>query len=296
MPRPPQARLQAGRYVSQKIKKMESGVRLPAGPDGSVLLVQLTDLHLPEEAGALVAGVDTDHSLRKVLRSVADDLPRNPDFILATGDIADTGAASAYRRFRQSISAIEAPAFGLPGNHDLPAVLFDEWRGHVPEWIDTPAWRIILLDTTLPGEDGGRLGPQRLAGLHRALDGAPDHVLVVLHHHPVPVRSQWLDEYMLQDAAALFECIAKRDQVRALLCGHVHQEQDGWYRSTGVGAWAPEATIRVLASPSTAFQFMPRTREYQLDAAGPAYRWLLLHPDGGLDTGVEYLAAGSGSS
>ncbi len=296
MSRPPPARLQAGRYVFEETKKMESGVRLPAGPDGSVLLVQLTDLHLPEQAGALVAGVDTDRSLHQVLRSVAHDLPRKPDFILATGDIADTGAASAYRRFRHSISAIEAPAFGLPGNHDLPAVLFDEWRGHVPEWIDTPSWRVVLLDTTLPGEDAGRLGPQRLAGLNQALDGAPDHALVVLHHHPVPVHSQWLDKYMLQDASALFDCIANHDRVRALLCGHVHQERDGRYRSVAKGRRARDATIRVLASPSTAFQFMPRTREYQLDAAGPAYRWLRLHPNGGLDTGVEYLAADCGDS
>src|SRR5690606_6992992 len=103
-------------------------------------------------------------------------------------------------------------------------------------------------------------------------------------------------EYMLQDAGALLECIAHHDQVKALLCGHVHQEQDGWYRSMGMGPRARDSGIRVLASPSTAFQFMPRTHEYQLDAAGPAYRWLLLCSDGGLDTGVEYLAADSGGS
>lgn len=267
---------------------MESAVRLSANPEGAVLLVQITDLHLPETAGSPVAGVDTDRNLRKVLGAMARSLPRKPDLVLATGDIADTGAASAYVRFQQYMNEVEAPVFGLPGNHDRASVLFDVWRGHVPEWIDTPAWRIVMLDSTLPGEDAGRLGPERLDRLRTALDSTTNHVLVVLHHHPVPVRSQWLDKYMLEDSSALFECIEGCEQVRAVLCGHVHQELDG--RQPGMDA-SEHTPVRVLASPSTAFQFAPRTREYALDDAGPAYRWLLLHPDGTLDTTVEYLTA-----
>lgn len=268
---------------------MESSVRLPTAPEAAVLIAQITDLHLPEAVGTRVAGTDPDDGLRQVLDDMAGRLPRKPDLILATGDIADTGAPSAYLRFQQYMKALEVPVFGLPGNHDRPEVLFDMWRGHVPQWIDTPAWRIVLLDSTLPGEDAGRLGPRRLEGLRAALQGAPDHVLVVLHHHPVPVRSPWLDRCMLEDGGALFECFQDHGRVRAVLYGHVHQERDGWYR--GMDGRAAGAPIRVLASPSTAFQFAPHTHEYQLDAAGPAYRWLLLHPDGTLDTAVEYVAA-----
>jgi len=255
------------------------------GPQESVLLVQITDLHLPEAEGSLVAGRDPDRGLREVLQALAGGLQLSPNLILATGDIADTGTRAAYVRFQRYMSALAAPVFGLPGNHDQPAVLFDVWRGHLPQWIDTPAWRIVMLDSTLAGKDAGRLGPERLSGLRTALESAPNYILVVLHHHPVPVCSPWLDRHMLQDAGALFECLEGHDRVRAVLCGHVHQEQDGWYHPAG----EMQRPIRVLASPSTAFQFAPRTREYVLDAAGPAYRWLLLHPDGSLDTAVEYL-------
>lgn len=266
---------------------METPARISAGSDGAVMAAQITDLHLPEHAGTRVAGVDADDSLRRVLRHMPGGAPRRPDLILATGDIADTGAATAYRRFQGHMLETGLPAFGLPGNHDDPATLSEVWRGHLPPWIDTPAWRIILLDSTLPGQDAGRLGAQKLSLLGAALKSAPAHVLVVVHHHPVPVRSQWLDRYMLQDAGAFFECLGESERVRAVLCGHVHQECDGWYRGLHEGR---DTAIRVLASPSTAFQFAPRTREYSLDTAGPAYRWLLLQPDGGLETGVEYLA------
>lgn len=264
---------------------MEDAMRLPAGADDTVLVAQITDLHLPERAGEPVAGVDTDESLGRVLDAMRVGLPRCPDLILASGDIADTGAASAYRRFRQYMDQTRTPSIGIPGNHDDPTALSDVWRGHLPQWVDTPYWRIVLLDSSLPGQDAGRLGAHGLARLRAALQDAPEHVLVVLHHHSVPVRSRWLDQYMLQDAGAFYECLDER--VRAVLCGHVHQEQDGWYRS--LNADGRQTAVRVLASPSTAFQFAPHTREFGLDAAGPAYRWLRLHPEGGLDTMVDYV-------
>src|SRR5690606_5435695 len=128
---------------------MENALRLPAGPDGTVLVAQITDLHLPDRVGERVAGVDTDESLGKVLGVMRAGLPRRPDLILASGDIADTGAASAYRRFRQYMDETRTPAFGIPGNHDDPAALSDVWRGHLPQWVDTPNWRIVLLDSSL---------------------------------------------------------------------------------------------------------------------------------------------------
>src|SRR5690606_38082877 len=141
-------------------RRMDSVARLPAGSDGTVLVAQITDLHLPDQAGQRVAGVDTDESLQKVLAAMASNLPRPPDLFLASGDIADTGAVSAYRRFQRYMDETRTPAFGLPGNHDDSAALSSVWRGHMPRWIDTPKWRIVLLDSSLPSQDAGRLGPQ----------------------------------------------------------------------------------------------------------------------------------------
>ena len=265
---------------------MDSDISLPAGPDGAFLIAQITDLHLPECAAEPVAGVNADHNLAAVLKAMQSRLPREPDIILATGDIADAGAISAYQRFKTYMNDTGIPAYGLPGNHDDPAALQEVWPRRLPRWIDTPAWRIVMLDTTLPGEDAGMLGPQALMDLHAALVGTHTNILVVLHHHPVPVGSQWLDRHMLLNAGAFFDCLQESAGVRAVLCGHVHQEIDGRYRGEQDGY---NAAIRILASPSTAFQFAPHTKEYRLGLAAPGFRWLHLHPDGTLHTQVHYL-------
>ena len=51
--------------------------------------------------------------------------------------------------------------------------------------------------------------------------------------------------------------------------------------------------IRFLATPSTCIQFMPLSRDFSLDVAGPGWRYLQLHPDGRLATQVWRLPAGS---
>jgi len=43
----------------------------------------------------------------------------------------------------------------------------------------------------------------------------------------------------------------------------------------------------MLASPSTSVQFLPDSDEFSVDTRPPGYRWLNLHPDGTIETGVE---------
>jgi Icc protein len=58
----------------------------------------------------------------------------------------------------------------------------------------------------------------------------------------------------------------------------VHQEFD---RRRG--------NVRMLASPSTCFQFTIREGRHRLDPAAPGYRWLKLYADGSVATGVKRL-------
>ena len=64
-------------------------------------------------------------------------------------------------------------------------------------------------------------------------------------------------------------------RVRAYVGGHIHQELDA-----GAGA------VRVLATPSTCFQFAPRSERFAVDDALPGYRWLTLDENGGIDSCV----------
>ncbi|MCY1185550.1 3',5'-cyclic adenosine monophosphate phosphodiesterase CpdA [compost metagenome] len=42
-----------------------------------------------------------------------------------------------------------------------------------------------------------------------------------------------------------------------------------------------------MATPSTCIQFAARSEDFQVSEEHPGYRWLRLHADGRLETGVE---------
>lgn len=247
--------------------------------DAPAMLVQVTDSHLFGEAGTAMLGVDTDASLRAVLRQIEAD-GRHPDLLLATGDLSQDGEAQAYRRFASILS--EAPALDracvrcLPGNHDLPAVM----RQELAEWsapvTDVGAWRVVTLDTTVPGSNAGHLPDRQLDMLEAALAAAPGrHTLVAMHHNPMQIDSHWHDTMMIDNPQALFKLLTHWPQVRVLLWGHVHHEFD-----------RRRHNLRMLATPSTCFQFSIRDGKHVVDNMAPGYRWIKLYQDGSMATGV----------
>jgi Icc protein len=113
--------------------------------------------------------------------------------------------------------------------------------------------------------------------LERRLQKAPDmHTLVCLHHQPVPMGSRWLDTMALDNPEAFFAIIDRHPQVRAIVWGHVHQELA-----------SRRDDVLLLSTPSTCIQFLPRSDDFAVDMAAPGFRWLDLHPDGSIETGVE---------
>lgn len=245
--------------------------------DSSVLLVQLSDSHLFTEADGKLLGMDTQDSLQRVIERVLQEQPRI-DLLLASGDLSQDGSAASYERFRQLTAAIPAPARWFPGNHDdLPAMQAACAGSDLLEpVVDLGNWRIILLDSSIPGAVPGYLAEPQLALLERALGEAPErHHLICLHHHPVSIGCRWMEPIGLRNPEALFAVLERFAQVRALLWGHVHQEFD-----------QQRGGVRLLASPSTCVQFAPGSEEFQADGTAPGYRWLRLFDDGRLETGV----------
>lgn len=255
-------------------------IHLPAASDDPVRLLQITDTHLGEVPGSRLLGMDTDHSLRVVLEQALRAHPRT-DALLATGDLADHGSLSAYRRLDSVLAATGRPSVWLPGNHD-DRELMARVAGARPllaNDLRIGRWQVIMLDSQVPGEIGGELGPEQLELLRTALEAGQREelcALICLHHHPVAIGCDWLDEQQVSDAPALFELLADFPRARALLWGHVHQPLDRECRG-----------LRLLATPSTCVQFAPGSRDFRADDLPPGYRWLHLHADGRLETGVE---------
>jgi Icc protein len=242
-------------------------------------LLHLTDTHIDGDTAARFDGMDTRASFAATL---ATAVAENAQGLLLGGDLSMDGSAASYRWLAGELVALDLPWWAVPGNHDDPAA----WAGPggsgfgaLPRVVALPPWRLVLLSTRIDGEPAGALGADQLAWLDATLAAARDgHDLIVMHHPPLAVDSAWIDAMGLLDAAAFWQCLARPHRVRAVLCGHVHQVFD---RRRG--------PLRVLATPSTCTQFLPRAARYATDVRGPAYRVLDLADDGGIATRVARL-------
>jgi Icc protein len=246
----------------------------------TIELIQLTDQHLFGDPARALRGVPTLPALRATLTAARSELDAC-DAILATGDLVQDDAGG-YAHFRDEMGRLGRPVLCLPGNHDdvpaMYAALAQPPFQCGGTW-DAGNWRVVLLDSTIPGETAGRLVDDEMTYLEQALAAAHDrHALVCLHHHPVPMHSAWLDGVGLANGAEFLALLRRFPNVRAVVFGHVHQAYD-----------AVHDGIRLIATPSTCSQFKPGSDDFAVDERPPAWRSLTLHADGRLDTTLRWL-------
>jgi 3',5'-cyclic-AMP phosphodiesterase len=254
-------------------------------------LIQFTDPHLYGSETETLRGIATLPALKAALADAQQSSAWPPDVVLVTGDLVQDDP-SGYAHIRRVFGQLGLPVLCIPGNHDDPAVMRRELRVDpftVGGTRDFGAWRIVLLDSALPGSASGRLSDEMLAQLDDALRTAGGrHCLVTLHHHPVAMSSRWLDRVGLENAEEFFNVVDRYDNVRAIVWGHVHQAYEGTRKN-----------VRMIATPSTCAQFVPRADEFAVDRRPPAYRTLELQSDGSLVTEVVWVekrVAGSSHS
>lgn len=248
----------------------------------AVRLLHITDTHLHDRRDARLRGVDTFATLSRVLSDAAHTTAVHA--VLATGDLSQDETAGSYANFRDLLAARDSPVWCLPGNHDAPGQMRAVLTG--PQFCvggvhEAGNWSVILLDSYAAGEHGGRLARDHLDWLAATLHAtSAEHVLVAVHHFPLAVGSRWLDELGLHDADDLFAVLDRCPKLRAVVTGHVHQACD-----------LTRSGVRYLATPSTCFQFLPRSDAFAVDVRPPGYRWIDLLDDGKLETRLAWVAA-----
>lgn len=250
------------------------------GAQQTLRVVQVTDCHLFASTEGKLLGLNTQFSLDRVLELVEKN-NAGMDVILATGDLAQDASTTAYARLFKRLHDFKAPIYWMKGNHDSLAPMLETFAAErervSPCVAELGAWTIILLDSTIPGKVPGEFFHDDLDFLEQALANARgEHILVSLHHQPVPMGCDWLDTQIVKNAADFFALIDQAPRVRAVLWGHVHQAFDGARKG-----------VRLLSTPSTCVQFKPLSHDFAVDTLAPGYRWLDLHADGRIDTGVE---------
>lgn len=252
-----------------------------------MLIAQITDLHVVEPGARLLGEIDTNACLARCVARLQGLQPQ-PDLVLITGDLVNDGTPAQYAHLRALLAPLAMPLYVLPGNHDSRAPLRNAFSDHtrLPTDEDGPflhhvveagPLRVIMLDTVVAGETGGRLCPERLAWLDARLSEAPHRpTLIAMHHPPFVTGIPFMDRIGLEGAGDFAALIARFPNVERITCGHVHRPVQARVGGTVAGI-----------CPSTAHQIYLTFDDGQPDAwvgEPPAFQLHLWHEAAGLLT------------
>ncbi len=191
-----------------------------------MLIVQVCDVHL-----GFAGDADDEPNvlrLQRVLDRIAA-LDVRPDLLIATGDLAERGAAASYARATAMFAELAIPFHAIPGNHDDRVELQTAFglprQPHVQYVVDAGPVRVVMLDSHAPGRMGGNFCEDRQRWLIDTLDAEPTRpTLLALHHPPFDSGIDWwsasADEPWVR---RLDETVRGRANVVGFVAGHVHR-------------------------------------------------------------------------
>ncbi|TQV86986.1 3',5'-cyclic-AMP phosphodiesterase [Aliikangiella coralliicola] len=260
--------------MSVKVEKIPHEIQ--PGRLDVVRLVQVTDSHIFADPEGCLLGLNTRDSFEAVCERVQREEWR-PDALLATGDLSQDASPESYQYLADYFKEMGIPTYWLSGNHDNPETMelyLSNNKVFSAKQLLIGHWQIILLDSSVRGKVHGNLAVEQLKFLERALKRYPEkHALVSLHHQPLPVGSQWLDQIGLKNSDKFCEVLERYPQVKGVLWGHVHQE---FNKHINGCQW--------IASPSSCVQFKPGSSDFSAGTEAPGYRYLNLFSDGRIES------------
>ncbi len=251
-----------------------------ANPGAELHLLQISDCHLYADPKGTLLGLNTLDSMQQVLHDACQNA--SPELVIVTGDLVHDGSRAGYQNLAHSLQSTGCPGAVIPGNHDHVINMQNtlEKQGvKTGGQLDIGNWRLVLLNSQMPGKEHGHLSRHELDVLDRALQDAPANVLVFLHHQPVPIGSLWLDEIGLDNSEALLSRVQNDRRVKGICWGHVHQS---WESRLG--------HLKLMSTPSTCIQFAPGQPGFRLDSAPPGWRDIILGATGEIKTKIQHLA------
>ena len=224
----------------------------------------LADAHVLPDAAPPLHGIDSGGNLRAAIGRVrALDPPAA--FVVHLGDLVGVDTPQAYGAFTAIAGALNLPQYPVVGNHDDPGLLAAALP--VPEGVE-PAGapdghysftrgplHIVVLNSRVAGEIGGRLDAAQLHWLDDNLRAHQGTTSLVFVHHPMAlIGIEWLDASRLSNAAELEAVIKRSGSVAMVFSGHVHRHE----RATSGG-------LSLETAPSTWTSFHANPDEPRID-------------------------------
>ena len=247
----------------------------------SIRVAQLTDIHLTAEVGSELYGVDTARSLENIVNEIRR-LQTKPDAIIATGDLAEDGAAETYRRLCKLLGALDVPVYVLPGNHDnvaamrisLPADGF-----HFTNRMRIGDWGFVFVNSQVAGHSHGFVSSVELGELEdNILELGDLPILVALHHTPSNVCPSF--GCQLENSAEFTKLLNQYANVKGVIAGHTHSASEvdaGGHTQFTTPSTFAHATH---AQPGEAVDHDDFWAAHKLDGSRQGFRILDLLPGG----------------
>ena len=261
-----------------------SEIEIASGSPAPVRVLHVTDPHLFADQSADLRGTVTYSSLQKVLTHIAA-AGWPADLVALTGDLVQDDRRAAYDHIVELFGTLGLPTLVVPGNHDVRPLMQEVLAAPQFDYcgsIVADDWQIIGVDSCVDDTAGGHVAADEMERLRTEIAAAPAaHVLVCLHHPPVPVGSRWLDAVGLGNRDAFLDALAESGKVRGAIFGHVHQALEITHKR-----------IEIIGTPSTCRQFKAGSDEFAVDDNPPAYRRIELHSDGALRSELIWVNGG----
>ncbi|WP_158809113.1 phosphodiesterase [Beijerinckia sp. L45] len=197
-----------------------------------MLIAHLSDLHLRAPGQLYQDLVDSNAMCLAAIHHLVKLVPQ-PDLVLVSGDIVDTGMQAEYALAAELLCLIPQPVFVIPGNHDEREA-FRACFGHQPyvartgplhfDVDDQGPVRILGLDVTVPGAHHGDMDDAACLWLEARLAEEPGRPTIVMMHQP-PFDSgiPFIDTYHCRQGNRLAAIVARHPAVERILCGHIHR-------------------------------------------------------------------------
>jgi 3',5'-cyclic-AMP phosphodiesterase len=200
-------------------------------PPKPVLIAQISDLHIKPPGSLAYGRVDTAAALQRCVAALNELLPQ-PDFVVISGDLADTPTAEEYEYLKRLLKPLKVPFAGIPGNHDsrelmraaFPLAPYASSSGPLNQRIEVGGLDLALLDSSVDGKPHGELEAATLQWLEATLLSSPQRpALVFLHHPPFRTGIWHMDRQNLLNAAELAAVVRRHPRVQLIAAGHVHR-------------------------------------------------------------------------
>lgn len=206
--------------------------------------VQFTDIHLGWGGNDHVA-VDC-LILAKQMEDEMREKNEKIEFVVVTGDIIDKGFKElhpeALKRFHEFKNSFSIPVLCIPGNHDFSTHKFDEaeavsisegFKKHIGPTHSSftcNGYRMVLFCELPLTKWSPRVeGYDPLGWLEKTLSAEPRMPAIIFMH--VPPGREWNEEHL-----AKWKEIVSRQDVKAVIAGHWHEDVLSWERSIPIFA------------------------------------------------------------